>query len=59
MDGALLQLLRHKTWSTLNLIEHCGGLETAHLDATMPGTYGTIPATLRTLSPATSIILPN
>ena len=49
MDGALLELHRHKTWATLRLIEHCRGLDDEHLEATIPGTYGTIGATLRLL----------
>jgi uncharacterized damage-inducible protein DinB len=49
MDGALLTLYRHKTWATLRLIEHCQGLADEHLDATIPGTYGTIRDTLRHL----------
>ncbi|MBA3778454.1 MAG: hypothetical protein H0X16_03980 [Chloroflexi bacterium] len=47
--GALIQGYRHKTWGTLSLIEHCRGLDSEHLDATMPGTYGTIRDTLRHL----------
>jgi uncharacterized damage-inducible protein DinB len=49
MNGALLQLYRHKTWATLRLIEYCKGLGNEHLDATIPGTYGTIRNTLRHL----------
>ena len=49
MNGALLELYRHKTWATLRLIEFCQGLDAAHLDATIPGTYGTIRDTLRHL----------
>lgn len=49
MNGALLALYRHQTWATLRLIEHCKGLEDEHLDATIPGTYGTIRETLRHL----------
>lgn len=49
MNGALMELMRHKTWATLGLIEHCQGLDDEHLDATMPGTYGTIRDTLRHL----------
>jgi uncharacterized damage-inducible protein DinB len=45
--NALLVLFRHKTWATLRLIEHCQGLADEHLDATIPGTYGTIRETLR------------
>jgi hypothetical protein len=48
MNGALLQLYRHKTWATLRLIEYCQALDDEHLDATIPGTYGTIRNTLRT-----------
>jgi uncharacterized damage-inducible protein DinB len=49
MNSGLLELYRHKTWATLRLIEHCQGLEDEHLDATTPGTYGTIRNTLRHL----------
>jgi uncharacterized damage-inducible protein DinB len=49
MNGALLQLFRHKTWATLRLIEYCQDLDDEHLDATIPGTYGTIRDTLRHL----------
>jgi uncharacterized damage-inducible protein DinB len=45
--NAMLEMFRHKTWATLRLIEHCKGLEDEHLDATIPGTYGTIRETLR------------
>lgn len=49
MNGTLLELYRHKTWATLRLIEHCQGLADEHLDATIPGTFGTIRDTLRHL----------
>lgn len=49
MNAALLALYRHKTWATLHLIEYCRGLADDHLDATIPGTYGTIRETLRHL----------
>lgn len=49
MNGALLELYRHKTWATLRLIEYCQDLADEHLDATIPGTYGTIRDTLRHL----------
>jgi uncharacterized damage-inducible protein DinB len=49
MNGTLLELFRHKTWATLRLIEHCQGIGDEHLDATIPGTYGTIRNTLRHL----------
>ncbi|MDQ2965102.1 MAG: hypothetical protein M3R57_04585 [Chloroflexota bacterium] len=49
MNEALLELCRHKTWATLRLIEHCQRLADEHLDATIPGTFGTIRDTLRHL----------
>lgn len=49
MDGPLVELLRHKTWATLQVIEFCRGVEDKNLDATVPGTYGTIRETLRHL----------
>ena len=48
MNG-LVELFRYKTWATLRLIEYCQDLEDEHLDATTPGTYGTIRETLRHL----------
>lgn len=45
-DHPLLGLFRHKTWATLRLIEHCRRLGDEDLDATTPGTYGTIRETL-------------
>ena len=47
MNDVLLELYRHKTWATLRLIEYCQGLGDEHLDATIPGTYGTIRNTLK------------
>ena len=49
MNGALLELYRHKTWATLRLIEYCRGLDDELLDATIRGTFGTIRDTLRHL----------
>jgi uncharacterized damage-inducible protein DinB len=49
MNDVLLELYRHKTWATLRLIEHCQDLDDEHLDATIPGTFGTIRDTLRHL----------
>src|SRR5216683_5557216 len=49
MTTALLELYRHKTWATLRLIEFCQGLSDEALDATTPGTFGTIRETLRHL----------
>jgi uncharacterized damage-inducible protein DinB len=49
MTGTLLELFRHKTWATLRLIEYCQGLADEHLEATIPGTFGSIRETLRHL----------
>ncbi|HZU73270.1 MAG TPA: DinB family protein [Acidimicrobiales bacterium] len=49
MSETLLVLFRDKTWATLALIEFCRGLGPGVLDATTPGTYGTIRSTLRHL----------
>jgi uncharacterized damage-inducible protein DinB len=48
-NSTLLDLFRHKTWATLRLIEYCQELKDEHLDATVPGTFGTIRETLRHL----------
>jgi uncharacterized damage-inducible protein DinB len=49
VSGVLLELFRYKTWATLRLIEYCQNLADEHLDATIPGTYGTIRETVRHL----------
>ena len=49
MNEVLVELFRHKTWATLLLIETCQGLDEQALDATTPGTYGTIQDTLHHL----------
>jgi uncharacterized damage-inducible protein DinB len=46
LNLALLELFRHKTWANLRLIEYCQALDDQQLDATIPGTYGTIRETL-------------
>ncbi|HEY3060952.1 MAG TPA: DinB family protein [Chloroflexota bacterium] len=48
-SSVLPELLRHKTWATLQLIEFCQRLAPEHLDATVPGTYGSVRETLRHL----------
>src|SRR5438105_13139642 len=48
-DDALVVLVQHKTWATLRLIEHCRGLDDEQLNATVPGTFGSIRATLQHL----------
>ena len=42
MQGALLELFRHKTWATLALLDFCAKQAEDVIDATTPGTYGTI-----------------
>jgi uncharacterized damage-inducible protein DinB len=49
MNEALVDLYRHKSWATVSLIEFCEGVGDEVLDATTPGTYGTIRDTLRHL----------
>jgi uncharacterized damage-inducible protein DinB len=46
MTSVLLELFRHKTWATLQLIEFCQTLSPDHLEASAPGTYGSVRATL-------------
>jgi uncharacterized damage-inducible protein DinB len=46
MTTVLLELVRHKTWATRKLIALCQSVEPALIDATTPGTYGTIRSTL-------------
>ena len=46
MTSVLLELVRHKTWATRKLVELCQSLDPALVDATSPGTYGTIRQTL-------------
>jgi uncharacterized damage-inducible protein DinB len=47
--NGLREMFRYKTWATLRLIEHCEDLNDEDLDATTPGTYGTIRETLHHL----------
>ena len=46
MTSVLLELVRHKTWATRNLIALCLSLDPTLVDTTSPGTYGTIRQTL-------------
>ena len=39
----------HHTWATGRLIEACQALSPEQLDSTVPGTYGSIIATMRHL----------
>ena len=49
MSEVLLELFGHKTWATLELLELCARQPDDVLDATTPGTYGTIRETLHHL----------
>lgn len=49
MNETLLELLRHKTWANLLLIESCQRLGPEELAMSTPGTYGTVYETLRHL----------
>ena len=45
MDELLAEAFRHNAWATKRLLEFCGGLSADQLNATAPGTFGTIVAT--------------
>jgi uncharacterized damage-inducible protein DinB len=47
MAHALHDPVRHNAWATARLLEFCRGLDEQILNATVPGTYGTITATFR------------
>lgn len=47
MAHALNDSVRHNAWATTQVLEFCRGLDEHILDETVPGTYGTIIATLR------------
>jgi uncharacterized damage-inducible protein DinB len=49
---ALIELFRHNLWANLHLIDVCTGLNHEHLDASVPGTYGTIRDTMLHLAGA-------
>jgi uncharacterized damage-inducible protein DinB len=49
MSHALHDLIRHNSWATGELLQFCRTLDDATLNATVPGTYGTVIATLRHL----------
>jgi uncharacterized damage-inducible protein DinB len=49
MDGGLRDLVRHNAWATNELLAFCRGLDEATLNATVPGTYGSIIETLQHL----------
>ena len=45
-NTALAEMYRHNLWSTMRLLDACEKLTDEQLDATMPGTFGSIRATL-------------
>src|SRR5918997_4960861 len=47
MGHGLHDLARHNAWATAQTLAFCQGLDEPTLHATVPGTYGTIIATLR------------
>ncbi len=46
MNEPLAEMLRQNTWANLGLLDACAGLTPDQLDATVPGTRGTIRETL-------------
>jgi len=49
VNGALLDPFRHNAWATAELLAICGALEGEQLEATAPGTYGSVVRTLHHL----------
>ena len=47
MEHGLHDLARHNAWATAQLLTFCQGLDESTLNATVPGTFGTIIETLR------------
>ena len=45
-NTALAEMYRHNLWSTMRLLDACEKLTDEQLDVTMPGTFGSIRATL-------------
>lgn len=45
-DSMVADLFGHNTWSNLRLLDACNSLSDEQLDATVPGTFGTIRDTL-------------
>lgn len=46
MTPPMLRQLRHDVWATERLVAHCRGLDADQPELTVPGTFGTIRATL-------------
>jgi uncharacterized damage-inducible protein DinB len=49
MDRGTLDLARHNTWATSQVLKTLNGLDDAALNATVPGTFGTIIETIQHL----------
>lgn len=49
MNNALIDLARHHTWATSQLLTFCQNLEQSRLNATAPGTFGTFGTIIETL----------
>lgn len=49
MDRGTLDLARHNAWATGQILDALDGLDDAALDATVPGTYGTMRTTIQHL----------
>ncbi len=47
MTHALHDPVRHNAWANTHILAYCRGLDAQTLNTTVPGTYGTIMATLR------------
>src|SRR5206468_10813517 len=47
VDKPLLEAFRHNAWANATVIDACRGLSDDQLDATAPGTFGSIIRTLR------------
>jgi uncharacterized damage-inducible protein DinB len=45
-ENMLVDLFHHNTWANMKLLEACEGLSDEHLDANVPGTYGSVRDTL-------------
>ena len=50
VEEPLVDLFRHHLWANLRLLDSCESLTDAQLEATTPGTYGSIRATLTHLA---------
>src|SRR5512139_445311 len=49
---SLTTLFSHNLWANLRLLERCAALSSEQLDATIPGTYGSIRDTLQHIARA-------